>query len=125
MMRQLHALVLGWFFFVSTATGVIKVGDYNSLLGCKDWLGGCQERSATHPQGYSGAGGSCSSGCFYEQVPLGPNRWVALIYPTVGGPISAQYNDKQTCRKYLQSCPGALSDGSCSADCFFEGNTGE
>src|SRR5277367_6994675 len=97
-MRKLHLLVLGWFFIVSTATGNIKVGDYNSQFGCKDWLGGCQAHSTTHPEGYSGAAASCSSNCFFEQGPLGANRWVALIYPTGAGPIAAQYNDMQTCR---------------------------
>ncbi len=125
MMRQFHALVLGWFFVVSTTTGVIKVGDYNSLFGCRDWLGGCQQHDGTHPEGYSGAAASCSNDCFYEDGPLGPNRWVALIYPAVGNPIPAQYNNIQTCRANLLSCPGGLTDGSCSGDCFFEGNTGE
>jgi hypothetical protein len=118
-----RVVLFGWFFLITSSLGgpPIKLGDYNSQYGCRDWLGGCQ-------QWIAGPGGACSSDCSFDSDKL-HSEYVYLFYPESGGVVkSSTYTSLASCEGAVkQWCPGSVTGvaGTCSADCFFEGNTHE
>ncbi|HLW69839.1 MAG TPA: hypothetical protein VKS22_04370 [Candidatus Binataceae bacterium] len=118
-----RAALFGWFFLVTSNFGgtPIKLGDYNSQYGCRDWLGGCQ-------QWIAGAGGACSTDCGFDSGKL-HDDYVYLFYPDSGGVVkSSGYGSLASCEGAItQWCPSEVTGvaGNCSADCFYEGNTHE
>jgi hypothetical protein len=118
-----RAALFGWFFLVTSNFGgtPIKLGDYNSQYGCRDWLGGCQ-------QWIAGSSGTCSTDCSFDSG-TSHSDYVYLFYPETGGIVkSSTYNSLANCKTAVQQwCPSTVTGvaGACSADCFFEGNTHE
>ncbi|MGH7002214.1 MAG: hypothetical protein ACREEA_11995, partial [Stellaceae bacterium] len=111
------------FFLVTSNLGgtPMKLGDYNSQYGCRDWLGGCQ-------QWIAGAGGACSVDCSFDSGGL-HNDYVYLFYPDSSGVVkSSAYGSLASCEAAITRwCPSTVAGvaGKCSSDCFFEGNTHE
>src|SRR5262245_29229371 len=93
--------LIGWFFLVTSNLGgpPIKLGDYNSQYGCRDWLGGCQ-------QWIAGSGGACSVDCSFDSDKLSSD-YVYLFYPESGGVIkSSKYGSLAKCQSAVEQwCP--------------------
>ncbi len=135
----------GWFFSITPPNGgqTFDVGPYNSLYGCRDWLGSALYLHPTtchnHPNDYNcriiGNGYAYPQGFPYpvpadEQIPsgdcfesnqpgLGQGNYY-FFYSNIGGSVVGGARSNRKCNKSRRNTLGETGSG-----CFFVGDTGE
>jgi hypothetical protein len=100
-------LTVSWFFWVAPTdlSEPWAKFRYNSAFGCQDWLGGANEQTDNHPDGYVGRdgvglgeGGNPGTKCGTDRGNIrGRGYWAYVFYPDEGGAYLFGSEGKGTC----------------------------
>jgi hypothetical protein len=141
----LATLTASWFFWVAP-TDLSKPWAkfrYNSDFGCQDWLGGANEQTKQHPNGYVGsagvglgADGNPGTKCGTDGGDIsGWGYWAYVFYPDEGGAYKIGFQDRGACLGARSSAKKRgypnhsfwkkHGYGLVSADCLYMGDTYE